>query len=181
MRWRMARIKSAWEIALEKTADIELDEEKYKAETILKEGMALAGKYLNNPDFTEKELKASYKEELKDGVKNVIFSNIALPVDDSYKMRFERTSDLVGLLDKSGEALPFMKQIGEFMGQYLAARKEFADKMKQQIKQAMEENPQQVNSAQYTQMIEQKLKQMETQYFSALENSKNTLREMLEN
>ena len=38
----MARIKSAWEIALEKTQDIEIDETKYRTDKLTKEGMALA-------------------------------------------------------------------------------------------------------------------------------------------
>lgn len=175
----MARIKSAWEIALEKTEDIQLDEEKYRADSLLKEGMALAGKYLNNVDMSFDMLKSSFREELKDGVLSVIFSNIALPADDMYGLRFDRTTDLVALADKSGQAVEFMSQIKEFMGQYMTARTEFAERMKEQIKQAMQENPQQVNSAQYSQMIEQKLKQMENQYREAFENSKNTLKEML--
>ena len=38
----MARIKSAWEIALDKTQDIQIDEAKYRSDTLLKDGMALA-------------------------------------------------------------------------------------------------------------------------------------------
>ena len=36
----MSKIKSAWEIALEKTQDIEMDESRYREDKLKKEGMA---------------------------------------------------------------------------------------------------------------------------------------------
>ena len=56
----MARIKSAWEIALEKTQDIEIDETKYRTDKLTKEGMALAGGYLNNTDQKLDEVVKHY-------------------------------------------------------------------------------------------------------------------------
>ena len=51
--------------------------------------------------------------------------------------------------------------------------------MKEQIRQAMESNPEGVNSAQYSQMISQNLKKMEAQYGDALENTRESLRQLL--
>ena len=51
--------------------------------------------------------------------------------------------------------------------------------MKSQIQQAMENNPEGVNTSQYSQLISQNLKKMENQYSEALENTKETLKELL--
>ncbi len=183
----MARIKSAWEIALEKTKDIEIDEEKYRTDKLGRDGMALAGGYLNNTDKTIEEVAtqyASYKGEdlrlVREGMVGTIMSNIGLPSDDIYQLRFERTCDLVNLVTSGdAQAMGIMKQIEDFLAQYLEAKSAFVDRMKAQIQQAMENNPEGVNSQQYSQLISQNLKKMEAQYGEALENTKESLRQLL--
>lgn len=183
----MARIKSAWEIALEKTQDIEVDEAKYRNDTLQKEGMALAGGYLNNTDRAMDAVAAKYasygaddKAVVRSGMVGTIMSNISLPSDDLYQMRFDRTCDLVNLVtDGDPQADGLMHQIGDFLKQYLDAKNAFVDRMKAQIQQAMESNPEGVNSAQYSQIISQNLKKMDSQYGEALENTKESLRQLL--
>ena len=149
----MGRIKSAWEIALEKTQDIEIDEEKYRQETLLKEGMSLAGKYLNNPEMSYEQLEKDYSEGKKTGVVRTIFSNLGLPQDNSYKMRFERLCEVVNLVDVTGRAGQVMQQTGQFFEQYLQAREDFANRMQEELRMQMEQNPETVNSAQYAKLI----------------------------
>jgi hypothetical protein len=183
----MARIKSAWEIALEKTQDIEIDEAKYRSDTLEREGMALAGGYLNNTDQKIDVVAAKFasysKEDLpivRRGMVGTILSNISLPSDDIYQMRFDRTTDLVNLVTKGDmQAMGLMQQIGDFLKQYIDAKTAFVDRMKEQIQQAMENNPEGVNSAQYSQLISQNLKKMDAQYGEALENTKQSLKQLL--
>lgn len=183
----MARIKSAWEIALEKTQDIVIDETKYRTDKLTKEGMALAGGYLNNTDQKLDVVAAKYasfgQEDLplvKSGMVSTILSNVSLPSDDIYQMRFERTCDLVSLVTgKDPQADLLMHQIGDFFKQYLEAKTAFVERMKAQIQQAMENNPEGVNTSQYSQIISQNLKKMEGQYSDALENTKESLKELL--
>lgn len=183
----MARIKSAWEIALEKTQDIEINEEKYHADSLEKEGRALAGSYLNNADQSIETVAAklaSYSaedlEHVRRGVLNTVFSNISLPSDDLYEMRFSRTTDLVNAITQGdGQAMGLMGQIGEFLKQYIDCKKDFITRMEAQIRQAMESNPESVNKQQYTQIIEQNLRKMDSQYSGALENTKEALKQLL--
>ena len=183
----MARIRSAWEIALEKTRDIEIDEQKYREGTLEKEGMALAGGYLNNTDKPFDEVVAKYSsyspEDLaivRKGMAGTIISNISLPSDDIFRLRFDRNCDLARLVSGNDpEVDGLMHQVGDFLQQYIDARAAFVDRMQQQIRQAMEENPESVNSSQYSQIISQNLKKMEAQYSDALENTKETLRQIL--
>lgn len=183
----MGRIKSAWEIALEKTQDIEIDEAKYRTDTLEREGMALAGGYLNNTDQKLDVVAAKYASYSKDdlaivrrGMVNTILSNISLPNDDIYQMRFDRTTDLVNVVTQGdARALNLMQQIGDFLKQYIDAKTAFVDRMKAQIQQAMESNPEGVNSSQYSQIISQNLKKMDAQYGEALDNTKQSLKQLL--
>ena len=183
----MARIKSAWELALEKTKDIEVDESKYRAGVLEKEGMALAGKYLNDEQMTDQGLAQKYNaysaEDLatvKKGVVNTIFANLGLPSDNLYEMRFERLVALVVLVAEEGsQAVSIIRQIGDLFAQFIKHREDFISRMQEQIKQAMQENPEQVNSNQYTQLIQQNLKKLEAQYQGALDNAKESLKESL--
>ena len=183
----MARIKSAWEIALEKTQDIEIDEAKYRTDKLEREGMALAGGYLNNTDQKLDIVAAKFASYEKNdlavvrrGIVNTILSNISLPSDDIYQMRFDRTTDLVNLVTKGDmQAMGLMQQIGGFLKQYIDAKTAFVDRMKDQIQQAMENTPEGVNSAQYSQLISQNLKKMDAQYGEALENTKQSLKQIL--
>lgn len=183
----MGRIKSAWEIALEKTQDIEIDEAKYRTDTLEREGMALAGGYLNNTDQKLDVVAAKYASYSKDdleivrrGMVSTILSNISLPNDDIYQMRFDRTTDLVNVVTQGdSQALGLMHQIGDFLKQYIDAKTAFVDRMKAQIQQAMESNPEGVNSSQYSQIISQNLKKMDAQYGEALDNTKQSLKQLL--
>ncbi|MFC2822314.1 MAG: hypothetical protein ACFN3H_06060 [Spirochaetales bacterium] len=183
----MSKIKSAWEIALEKTQDIEMDESRYREDKLKKEGMALAGGYLNNTDrkLSETAAKfASYKGEdkalVKEGMANAILSNISLPSDDLFQTRFERLGNLVNLATGgNAQADSAMHQITDFLKQFIEAKNAFVERMKSQIQQAMENNPEGVNTSQYSQLISQNLKKMENQYSEALENTKETLKELL--
>lgn len=183
----MSRIKSAWELALEKTKDIEIDESKYRAGVLEKEGMALAGKYLNDAQMSDEELAGKYNsysgDELsivKKGIVNTIFSNLGLPSDDVYEMRFERIVALVVLIaDQNSQAISSIRQIGELFAQYVKHRDDFIQRMQEQVQQAMQENSEAFNSKQYTQLIQQNLKKLEAQYQGALDNAKEALREQL--
>lgn len=182
----MGRIKSAWEIALEKTQDIEIDEAKYRTDTLEREGMTLAGGYLNNTDQKLDVVAAKYASYSKDdlaivrrGMVSTILSNISLP-NDIYQMRFDRTTDLVNVVTQGdSQALGLMHQIGDFLKQYIDAKTAFVDRMKAQIQQAMESNPEGVNSSQYSQIISQNLKKMDAQYGEALDNTKQSLKQLL--
>lgn len=183
----MARIKSAWEIALEKTADITIDEEKFKTESLGKEGMALAGKYLNNAEMAGEELVdkyVAYNDEdralIKKGICDVIFANLNLPSDDLYEMRFSRVSDLAAVVSANdSQVMETMAQIGSFFAQYLQHKEDFVNRMQEQIKQAMQEGDPNMDSSQYAQLIQQNLKKLESQYGDALENTKAALHQML--
>lgn len=183
----MSKIKSAWELALEKTKDIVVDETKYKESTLEKEGMALTGKFLNSTEMKDDELETKYnsyspedKIFVRHGITNAVFANLGLPSDTLYEMRFERIVALVVLIaPEDSPAVDTIRQIGDLFAQYIKHKADFIERMQQQIRQAMEENPEGTNTSQYAQLIQQNLKKLDAQYQDALDNAKDSLKESL--
>lgn len=180
----MSRIKSAWELALEKTEGMTFDEEKLKTDSLIKEGMVLAGSYLANIDMSLDQLKQKLSQvkpedmaTFRKGMANVVISNIVLPQDALYSMRFERLCQVAGVLDSaSGDSL---MQLKEFLDGYLQQKEEFAQSIQQKLQAAMRENPDQVDPSQFSQIIQQNLKRLDTQYQETLDRTKQTLENAL--
>lgn len=183
----MARIKSAWEIALEKTADIQMDEKKYNQTKLEKEGMALVGKFLNSAETPIDEIMAKLSEYnpddleiAKGGMVKSLLSNIALPKDELYEMRFDRTCTLLcSLAPQNMEARQLLQQIGSFFSQYIQHKKDFVQRMQDQITQARQQDPENFNGAQYAKLIEQNLQKLDDQYSGAFEDTMAQLKQML--
>lgn len=174
----MSRIKSAWELALEKTEGMTFDEEKLKTDSLIKEGMALAGSYLANIDMSLDQLKQKLSQvkpedmaTFRKGMANVVISNIVLPQDALYSMRFERLCQVAGVLDSaSGDSL---MQLKEFLDGYLQQKEEFAQSIQQKLQ------ADQVDPSQFSQIIQQNLKRLDSQYQETLDRTKQTLENAL--
>lgn len=174
----MSRIKSAWELALEKTEGMTFDEEKLKTDSLIKEGMALAGSYLANIDMSLDQLKQKLSQvkpedmaTFRKGMANVVISNIVLPQDALYSMRFERLCQVAGVLDSaSGDSL---MQLKDFLDGYLQQKEEFAQSIQQKLQ------ADQVDPSQFSQIIQQNLKRLDAQYQETLDRTKQTLENAL--
>ena len=68
----MGKIRSAWEIALEKTQDISVDKEKFKALEELENARKAIGAYLNDDDRKEEDLETVLKETPEDTKKEAL-------------------------------------------------------------------------------------------------------------
>ncbi len=79
----MARIKSALEIALERTNSVESDKNSINQYTIKQQGKKLASQFLENPNISlKKEIEKFPKEDqhsLKQGIFDILVSQIMLP------------------------------------------------------------------------------------------------------
>ncbi|MBG0767971.1 MAG: hypothetical protein H0S77_10250, partial [Spirochaetaceae bacterium] len=82
----MAIIKSAWELALEKTENLQADPKKIKKEQLIKRGRQLAATFLMDIDATKEGTKKQYasyvgqeKDAVKEGMAITFLSNLSLP------------------------------------------------------------------------------------------------------
>jgi excinuclease ABC subunit A len=98
----MARIKSAWELALEKTENLHVDLDKIKKDNTIKLGRKICGLYINDIDFSMEKFKSVYEKEtdktnLKEGIINSLLINLSLPKD----LSFDTTIDKIVEIDQS--------------------------------------------------------------------------------
>ncbi len=195
----MSLLKSAWEIALERTEDIEVDTQKIRTDMLVDEGRRMAGAYLSDIEATFSTLESSYKEKndtekpyITKGLAITIIANIALPQSDDYIPRVEKMKDIASLIDgQEGEAVDLIGQIGTFMGKYLDSRDNLLERAKSQY-QPLFEQKQQQQSAQYgratyssmeqdpefVQFIQKNYTQLSAQFQQTLDNAKLQLKQV---
>ncbi|MCL2093771.1 MAG: hypothetical protein FWH12_06185 [Treponema sp.] len=132
----MGRIKSALEIALEKTESIQSDKGSIGHFEAKQRGKKLAGEYLEGAvSSLEGEFKGIPKEELvdvKQGIFDVLISQVNLPV----------SKDDLGRIEKAGTGLHFIigdkrfgdivKQLVQMMNQFLEEAAHYDEALKQQ-------------------------------------------------
>jgi hypothetical protein len=192
----MGRIKSAWEIALERTEDIHADPDKIQHDSLIKEGRQLAGSFLTDIDKTLEDIKEKLStydvgqlETVKQGMAMTLLFNMALPLDDGYKTSLQRLHQLADVIDP--QATPLIDQLEGFFGQYLETQEHLVDRMKQQFQPMLEQKQAQLRQQygpdfilrpeqdpEFVKLLQQNLKQLTAQYQQALDQAKDQLREM---
>ncbi len=84
----MALIKSALELAMEKTKDLKLDAPAMEAARIRAEGKRLAGRFIENPADTDlaqgiASIGDGARKNFRAGILEVLVSNLQLPTSES--------------------------------------------------------------------------------------------------
>lgn len=192
----MGRIKSAWEIALERTEDVHADPQKIQHDNLFKEGRQLAGSFLTDIDSTPEELEknlSSYDKEqlatIREGIATTLLFNLTLPQDDGYKAGIQKLRALGRTIDQQADEL--LEQLDGFFGQYLEAQDHLVERMKQQFQPMLEQKQTQMRKQygqdfvlrpeqdpEFIKLLQQNLKQLSTQYQQALDDAKGQLREL---
>ena len=194
----MSLLKSAWEIALEKTESIEADPEKIRRDALINEGRRLAGTYLTELESEGKEIAAALKtatEEdapyIREGIASTVFLNIALPQSQYYEDRLGRMSHIVAMMDgEQSDAVGLLAQVQQFMGKYLEARETLLDRAKQQYQPMFEQKREQMmqkygrstnmsieQDPEFIQFLQKHFNQLSNQYQQVLDQAKDQLRE----
>lgn len=153
----MALIKSALEIALEKTKDLKIDEAAVEATELRQAGKRTAGQYLEDSASVDlvKQIEAYPKEKrnaFRQGVCEVLASQIQLPTNEGMVEKLETVAKGYGALVKGSgliggavsavaekKVLSLFQQLGGFFRQYLddmknvdqVIRKQWAPKLRE--------------------------------------------------
>jgi hypothetical protein len=140
----MARIKSALELALERTESVKSDKESIELYELKREGKKLAGAFLENPD--EKKLEESLKkypkdkqEALREGMFDVLVSQIRLPTHQEDLAKQEAVGKAIQLLVNDRRFGQLYGQLVQAFERYLsgvdqfdqAIRRQYAPKLRQ--------------------------------------------------
>jgi hypothetical protein len=198
----MTHIKSALEIALERTEGVTGDPEKLAEDNMVKEGKRIASSFLSiSEDTTETDMKEKLKaysgKELKwvkEGVYQTLVANIVLPLDENYREKLNVISrGLPEIVPDKKRLSMIFDQLTKFFDQYLENKKavrtqleqQFAPRLRQreaqlskQMGQNVRLNPMQ--DPEFANALQRNLGSLEERYQTALADLKNELRKMFE-
>lgn len=195
----MGRIRSAWEIALEKTQDIEIDKTKLEKENNITAARTLAGRYLNyDEEMSEDALKKEYEkiaglDGVRDGIRTSIMQNLTLPSETVLNDRYERLETLASLISgNDSQVMSLMRQITAFLKQYPEHQKQLYEQLKEHFRPMLEEKAQQLrekygqdiplsleNDKEFVQVANKQLEELRKQYESNLDAAKSQLETIL--
>jgi len=132
----MGRIKSALEIALERTEAVKTDKASIGLFEAKQQGKRLANAFLADPSKNlEDELKQypqDQLESLKQGIFEVLAPQITLPAATDDLPRIETVGKGLQLLIKSGHFAAMYKQLIQVLSQYLGEAAHFEQAIRQQ-------------------------------------------------
>ncbi len=133
----MALIKSAVEIALEKTEAVKIDKEALEADRTRKEGKMLASKFLGEPEFSLKEGLAGKDARttrwLREGITDALLANLVLPQDAIAAKRVRRIAEGFAAIGKSDRRLQqIFSQLEGFFKEYAEERERVREMVNKQ-------------------------------------------------
>ena len=193
----MGKIRSAWEIALEKTASIELDKERYQHDADVDKARRIAGSYLvaedKTSEETEKELSQLDGKVVKEALRTTILQSLSLPQEEILDDRYERLTFLASLASGGDPTvMDLMGQITGFLKQYPLHRKDLVEKMKAQYEPMLAEKEERLmaqygqsvklkaeNDKEFIELATKNLERLQEQYEKSLEGAKDQLRSLL--
>lgn len=195
----MSKIRSAWEIALEKTENIEVDRDKLRKEENMRKARSLAGSFLNGDEqMTVSDLEKQYaaiedRNAAKEGIKLSLMQNITLSTEEDVTNRYEKLLSLASLVSKGNEDVTaLMNQIVSFLRQYPQHRKQLVEQLKQHFAPMLEQKAAQLkekygqdvplsaeNDPEFIKIAQQNLDQLAKQYENTLRDAKEKLDALL--
>jgi hypothetical protein len=192
----MAPIKSAWEVALENTKDIEGSKETLAASAARDEGRKLAAKALDDPSFGLKEaLKAVDRDRIalvREGLIQSLLANLVLPLDELALRKNKQVGAAVSSsVSDARKVSAIFGQLENFFREYLEERKRMLEAIERQyapkLKKKEEEMSRQmgqrvrINPAQdpeFQAMLRDYLSQLDLKYDEVLANAKEEIRQL---
>ena len=195
----MSKIRSAWEIALEKTENIEVDRDKLRKEENMRKARSLAGSFLNGDEqMTVSDLEKQYaaiedRNAAKEGIKLSLMQNITLSTEEDVTNRYEKLLALASLISKGNAGvMDLMNQIISFLRQYPQHRKQLVEQLKQHFAPMLEQKAAQLkekygqdvplsaeNDPEFLKIAQQNLDQLAKQYEDTLKDAKEKLEAVL--
>lgn len=197
----MGEIKSALEIALEKTENVKGDRTLLEAAENKKTGQRIASKYLEDPENKENDLNRHIKaysgkqqKQVKDGIFETLLNNITLPQDSPDEGRMHAIEKgMHTLISDKRFVSSIFQQIVQLLNQYVQNKQQIRDHLKQQFAQKLQQKEQEIASRLGTEVhldpesdpefaayFKQHLSQLTGQFEEALGQGKAQLRKVYE-
>lgn len=194
----MGEIKSALELALERTKDIKSDPEALRRHEAQDDGKRLFAKVQNDPEFdlrhALKEVPKDRRAWVREGLFSVARSNLTLPqteTDIEKLTTIERV--LSELVRDRGTLKELFQQVNQFFRQYLDDRNQLVESLRRQYEPRMKQKEQQLaqqygrevkldpaNDPEFSRVLQDHIGQLEGQYRGALQQVDEHLQSMFQ-
>ncbi len=196
----MTEIKSALEIALARTQDIQGDKETLKLNELKNEGKKLASAYLDQLSETGerevasklKSLPDSEKKPYVEGFSGVLIANLTLPSGDEFDEKLTALEKGFQTIVKDKKQVTYIfQQIGQFFEQYIKTRLQIENAVKEQYEPKLREKErlleQQMGAKvhltheqdqEYLALLSKNYSRLDEQYNQALGEVKDQLKQM---
>lgn len=193
----MGKIKSAWEIALEKIESIQVDEAKIRHNANIDAIRRIAGSYLLSDDDSEEKTKESLKsyskDEIKEALGQTIINSLSLPqAENTDEKKPLRLSFLLSLaLPGNEEVQDFLQQVSAHIAQYPQHRNQMMEQLKSQFEPMLRDKEEKIraqygeaphltfeNDKECREMANKYLERLQDQYQKTLDDAKEQLREV---
>jgi hypothetical protein len=196
----MAIIKSALEIALERSKDVEADREALEANRFLTEGKKLASKFLAEAEAQEEvdikgeieKFDSKQRKWVRDGVLQALLANLTLPADEMSLLQGKRAAKgFTALSPDPKQVSRLLNQIDQFLGEYLEERKRLVSAVEQRYAPTLRQKEQEMSrqlgapvkidpmmDPGFQKMLRENLAILEDRYGEAMGQAKQQLRRL---
>jgi len=197
----MARIKSAVEIALEKSEGIKADKETLSVYTYKNEGKKLASDFLKADGMNAEDLKEAFKKYgqkelpwVREGFFSVCIANLGLPPEGDFAPKLARLSEAFQAVIKDKKNLTSLfKQLEQFFAQYIATQEQVTKTLEARFEPQLRAHEQQLSMQmgtpvrlkptqmpEFVNMLKKNLAGLDAQYQEVLGRAKAELTRMFE-
>lgn len=197
----MTEIKSALEIALARTKDIQGDKETLKINALKNDGKKLASTFLEpTADAGESEvtsklksLSGSDRKPFIEGFSSVLQANLTLPQSDDFSEKLTQLEKGFQAIIKEKKQVTYVfQQVSQFFEQYFQARDQLEAGVKEQYEPKLREKEraleQQMGAKvaltheqdpEFLALLSKNYSRLDEQYTQALQQVKDQLKQML--
>ncbi len=191
----MGKIKSALELALEKTADLKVDKSAVKKNSLTREGKVCASSFLDNPSKSDladrlKHYKGEEREWFRSGAMDTILANLILPQIEADLQKLNNLAEgLIILTGEKKQTKEMFSQLRQLFEQYIANMDQLEEGLKQQYEPQLRQKEMQIrqqtgqdihltpdSDPDFIKLLSEQFGRMEQQYNEVLKQVKEEIR-----
>jgi hypothetical protein len=193
----MGQIKSALELALERTKDIKGDKEGLEAKQYREIGIKLLSRVESEPGMDLKAELAQYKDKqlgwVREGMRQILTGCLNLPATKENLGRFDslHSAFLAVAVDKKAME-DYLKELSQFFAQFLMQRDQMIQAVTKQLEPALRQKEEQTlkqtgrrvrlsvdNDPEFAKYLSTNLDKLVAQYNQALDKVREEVMELL--
>jgi hypothetical protein len=194
----MSEIKSALEIALEKTKDVEANKESLEASRYITEGKKTVSRFLSEDDVDLKKLLGEFAgkqtKHVREGALQALLANVKLPSDEMSLLQSKKAGKgFYALVNDAKRLAKLLSQMEQFLEDFLQERRRVVEAVDKRfapiLKQKEQAMSQQLGASvkidpamdpEYQKLLRDNLTILEDRYNQVLGQVKQELRRMSE-